>query len=258
MNCAAVQIGEGSGDSTTPTNPPAPSVSATKPTKPSSPAYQPSQPEGQDQYSAAPAPTSTPSGRPSSPAASASPYQPDNQDTDEESDDEPSYQAPPENDDSDYTDSSDEEDDNNYDQSDEETNNRWSKGNGRWNSHRHQTWKYRMIEDHKCKIDTVAKRAECDCKASSGCSAQKRAEVERKAVRMVRRDAIKKRAEACAWDSAPSMVVSYYTVDAACAPNAKMNVPESDTFEIGWSEPCGVVEGDGQYPIKEMDCNMFS
>ena len=115
-----------------------------------------------------------------------------------------------------------------------------------------------MIDEHKCKIDTVAKRAECECKAASGCSIQKRALVERKAVRMVRRDAFKKRTDGCTWDSAPSMVVSYYTVDAECAPNAKMNVPESDTFEIGWSEPCGVVEGDGEYPVKEMDCNMFS
>lgn len=252
MNCAAVQIGEGSGNTTTPTNPAAPSVSATKPT----------QPDNEYQYSAAPAPTSTRAAdRPSYPAVSASPSQPDY----EEYNEDPSYDATPEDsseetDDSENSDSPEEWDYNShYDESDnEETNNKWSGRPGRWNSHRHQTFKYKMIDEHKCKIDTVAKRAECECKASSGCSTQKRALVERKAVRMVRRDALKKRAEACAWDSAPSMVVSYYTVDAACAPNAKMNVPESDTFEIGWNEPCGVVEGDGEFPVQEMDCNMFS
>ncbi|KAF2624897.1 lytic polysaccharide monooxygenase [Macroventuria anomochaeta] len=252
MNCAAVQIGEGSGNTTTPTNPAAPSVSATKPTKPSSSAYQPTQPDDKDQYSVAPAPTSTRAvSRPSYPTASASPSQPD----DEESTEEPSYDAPPEDNSENTEDSSDEEDSNNdY----EETDNKWSGSPGRWNSRRHQTVKYKMIDEHKCKIDTVAKRAECNCNASSGCSAQKRALTERKALRMARRDALKKRADACAWDSAPSMVVSYYTVDAACAPNAKMNVPESDTFEIGWNESCGVVEGDGEFPIKDMDCNMFS
>ncbi|KAF1927093.1 lytic polysaccharide monooxygenase [Didymella exigua CBS 183.55] len=262
MNCAAVQIGEGSGNTTTPTNPAAPSVSATKPSKPSSSTYQPD--DEQPQYSVAPQPTSTrAAGKPSYPTASASPAQPE----DDESTEEPSYDAPSEDDseetdDSEGTDNSEEEEeDNDYKDSEEsdneETDNKWSHP-GHWNSNRHQSIKYKMIDEHKCKVDTVTKRAECECKATSGCSNQKRALVERKAVRIVRRDAIKKRADACAWNSAPSMVVSYYTVDAACAPNAKMNVPESDTFEIGWSEPCGVVEGDGEYPIKEMDCNMFS
>lgn len=270
MNCAAVQIGEGSGNTTTPTNPAAPSISATKPSKPSSSGYQSTQPDDNDQYSVAPAPTSSPaSSRPSSPASSAAPSKPDG----EESDGKPSYNAPedqPEDSDSEDTDSEDtdsedndsseeDKDYNNDDESDDEdSEEKWSGRPSRWSPHRHQTHKYKMIDHHKCKIDTVAKRAECECRASSGCSKEKRALVERKAVRMVRRDALKKRAGACAWDSAPSMVVSYYTVDAACAPNAKMNVPESDTFEIGWNEPCGVVEGDGEYPIKEMDCNMFS
>lgn len=276
MNCAAVQIGEGSGNTTTPTNPAAPSVSATKPSKPTSSGYAPSQsdkPDDEPQYSTVPAPTSSPTGgrpsypdssaAPSKPDSSATPSKPDNEDSDEE---EPSYEAPPE-DNSEDTDSSDEEDDNSGDESDDEgsdnedseneTDNKWNGRPGRWHPHRHQSYKYKMVDEHKCKIDSVAKRAECECKASSGCTSEKRALVERKAVRMVRRDALKKRAGACAWDSAPSMVVSYYTVDAACAPNAKMNAPESDTFEIGWMEPCGVVEGDGEYPIKEMDCNMF-
>lgn len=255
MNCAAVQIGEGSGNTTTPTNPAKPSVSATKPTTPSSPAYQPTQPDDEEQYSATLKPTSTrPAGSPSRPATSATP----------EETEKPSYDAPTENDneetdDSDSDDSSDEDDsDDNGEGDNEEPENKWSGRSGRWNSHRHQSVKYKMIDEHKCRIDTETKRAECVCKASSGCSTEKRALTESKALRMVRRDALRKRANACAWNSAPSMVVSYYTVDAACAPNAKMNVPESDTFEIGWNEPCGVVEGDGEYPIKDMDCNMFS
>ncbi|KAF1364607.1 hypothetical protein EJ07DRAFT_99669 [Lizonia empirigonia] len=251
MNCAAVQIGEGSGNTTTPTNPAKPSVSATKPTAPSSSAYQPTQPDEEDQYSAAPSPTSTrAAGSPSYPTASASPTKPD----DEDSTGKPSYDAP-----SDDSDDSSDEDDSTDDT--EESDKKWSGRPGRWNSHRHQSVKYKMIDEHKCKItsrDDRAVDASCDCKAASGCSTQKRGLVERKALRMARRDALKKRTDACAWNSAPSMVVSYYTVDAKCAPNAKMNVPESDTFEIGWMEPCGVVEGDGEYPIKEMDCNMFS
>jgi hypothetical protein len=280
MNCAAVQIGEGSGNTTTPTNPAAPSVSATKPSKPSNSGYAPSQsdkPDNEPQYSTVPAPTpSSTGGRPSYPDTSAAPSKPDTSATpskpdNEDSSEEPSYNAPPEDNsdesDSEDTDSSDEDDDNSGDESDNEgsdnedseneTDNKWNGRPGRWNPHRHQSYKYKMVDEHKCKIDSVAKRAECECKASSGCTSEKRALVERKAVRMIRRDALKKRTGACAWDSAPSMVVSYYTVDAACAPNAKMNVPESDTFEIGWMEPCGVVEGDGEYPIKEMDCNMF-
>ncbi|KAL1643387.1 hypothetical protein SLS61_009309 [Didymella pomorum] len=271
MNCAAVQIGEGSGNTSTPTNPVAPSVSATKPSKPSSSSYQPSQPE-EPQFSLAPQPTSTrAAGKPSYPTASASPSKPDDYS------EKPSYDAPPE-DDSEETDDSEDTEDSEENGDESEENNDDSQENtddseentddseddnkrtrpGYWHPNRHQSIKYKMIDEHKCKIDTVAKRAECECKAISGCSSQKRALVERKAVRMVRRDAFKKRTDGCAWDSAPSMVVSYYTVDAKCAPNAKMNVPESDTFEIGWSEPCGVVEGDGEYPVKEMDCSMFS
>ncbi|KAJ4310746.1 hypothetical protein N0V94_008295 [Neodidymelliopsis sp. IMI 364377] len=268
-NCAVVNIGKDSGNTTTPTNPAKPSVSATKPTTPSSPAYQPSQPDNEDQYSAPPAPTSTRAAdSPSYPTASSTSAQPDNED----SSDEPSYEAPSEEDskdtdnedndddssDDNNDDSSDEEDSNDSDEDSdsEETDNKWQGRHGHWNSHRHQMAKYKMIDEHKCRI--TAKRAVCDCKAATGCSKMKRELTERKALRMTRRDAFKKRADACAWDSAPSMVVSYYTVDAACAPNAKMNVPESDTFEIGWVEPCGVVEGDGEYPIKDMDCNMFS
>lgn len=63
---------------------------------------------------------------------------------------------------------------------------------------------------------------------------------------------------ACVWESAPSMEVSYYSVDALCAPDAKQNTRESELFEIGWNEPCGVVTSDGTYPIREMECAVFS
>lgn len=73
----------------------------------------------------------------------------------------------------------------------------------------------------------------------------------------VRRGARTERIDACAWDTAPSMMISYFTVDAACAPNVKMTSHASDAFELGWNEPCGVIEGDGEYPIKFIDCDMF-
>ncbi|KAF2024842.1 hypothetical protein EK21DRAFT_77794 [Setomelanomma holmii] len=64
----------------------------------------------------------------------------------------------------------------------------------------------------------------------------------------------KRAVEICDWNSAPTMKTSYYTADARCAANAKTNKPESDDFEVGWSDACGIVEGDGQYPIKDIDC----
>jgi hypothetical protein len=66
-----------------------------------------------------------------------------------------------------------------------------------------------------------------------------------------------KRVDSCDWASAPAMEVSYYTSDAKCAPNAKTLMPESDTFELGWDVSCGVVNGDGEYKIKMMQCNMY-
>lgn len=122
----------------------------------------------------------------------------------------------------------------------------------------HQTVQRMMIDKHECEIELAAGIAECHCMFKNGCSPETRALTTRKALRMARRDVLQKRAEACDWDSAPSMVVSYYTADAACAPNAKLNVPESDEFEVGWDEACGNVEGDGEFPIEIMDCGMHS
>jgi hypothetical protein len=60
--------------------------------------------------------------------------------------------------------------------------------------------------------------------------------------------------DVCDWDSAPRMETSYYSTDANCAPNAKLNNPRSDTFEIGWGDACGIVEGDNEYAIQNIEC----
>ncbi|KAF1935114.1 hypothetical protein EJ02DRAFT_471420 [Clathrospora elynae] len=59
---------------------------------------------------------------------------------------------------------------------------------------------------------------------------------------------------ACDWNSAPRMETSYFSTDANCAPNAKLNNPRSDTFEIGWGDACGIVEGDNEYAIRNIEC----
>jgi len=106
----------------------------------------------------------------------------------------------------------------------------------------------------ECRRETLNSR--CYCDSDDNDSAEKRAAVEKKALRMHRRT-LYKRVDACDWATAPAMEVSYYTVDAKCAPNAKLNVPNSDTFELSWDVSCGVVEGDGTYPIKQFSCDMF-
>jgi hypothetical protein len=50
------------------------------------------------------------------------------------------------------------------------------------------------------------------------------------------------------------MDTSYYSTGASCAPDAKLNNAESDDFEIGWSDACGIVEGDGEYTIQNVEC----
>jgi hypothetical protein len=65
----------------------------------------------------------------------------------------------------------------------------------------------------------------------------------------------KRSPQPCDWTSAPAMGVSYYTVDAKCAANAKLNNTDSDDFEIGWSDACGVVIGDGEYSIRDIQCD---
>jgi hypothetical protein len=60
--------------------------------------------------------------------------------------------------------------------------------------------------------------------------------------------------DACDWNAAPRMETSYYSVGASCAPDAKLDNPESDDFEIGWSDACGIAEGDGEYTIQNVEC----
>jgi hypothetical protein len=60
--------------------------------------------------------------------------------------------------------------------------------------------------------------------------------------------------DVCDWNTAPRMETSYYSVDAICAPNAKLKNPKSDDFEIGWGDVCGVVEGDQVYTIQNIEC----
>jgi hypothetical protein len=45
-----------------------------------------------------------------------------------------------------------------------------------------------------------------------------------------------------------------YSAGASCAPDAKLNNAESDDFEIGWSDAYGIVEGDGEYTIHNIEC----
>ena len=60
--------------------------------------------------------------------------------------------------------------------------------------------------------------------------------------------------DVCDWNNAPRMETSYYSIDARCAPNAKLKNPKSDDFEIGWGNFCGVVEGDKEYTIQNIGC----
>jgi hypothetical protein len=111
------------------------------------------------------------------------------------------------------------------------------------------------VDNWTCTCGHGDNHSRCYCVGDEA-APEKRAAAEKKALRMHRRT-LYKRVDSCDWASAPPMETSYYTVDAKCAPNAKMNVPESDTFELGWDVKCGVVQGDGEYPIKMMECEMY-
>ncbi|KAI8932715.1 hypothetical protein NX059_010207 [Plenodomus lindquistii] len=104
----------------------------------------------------------------------------------------------------------------------------------------------------ECRREEPSLAVRCACDSASS----KRSEVEHKARRLHRRT-LYKRVDACDWNTAPTMETSYYTVDAKCAPNAKMNMPESDAFELKWDVSCGVVEGTSEYPLETMNCNMY-
>jgi hypothetical protein len=244
MNCAKVKIIGGSG-STTPTTPSQPSTSSTTPkqssgTTPNQPvsSTSPQQPDDEQETSpqqpddeedtAPPAVTSHPprpsgTGRPR-PRPSTTSSSPRAQPT----------QTPDEEEDSEDSDS-------------------------HWWSRPHKevkadTRKY-DVDGWSCECRRETLNSRCYC-YSDDSSSEKRAAIEKKALRMHRRT-LYKRVDACDWASAPAMEVSYYTSDAKCAPNAKVNMPESDSFELGWDVNCGVVEGDGEYNIKMMECNMY-
>ncbi|KAF2828160.1 hypothetical protein CC86DRAFT_369285 [Ophiobolus disseminans] len=102
----------------------------------------------------------------------------------------------------------------------------------------------------------ICRRGELNSRCACDGPSEKRAATEKKALRMHRRT-LYKRVDSCNWASAPAMEVSYYTSDAKCAPNAKTLTPSSDSFELSWDVSCGVVEGDGTYPIKMMQCGMY-
>jgi hypothetical protein len=104
----------------------------------------------------------------------------------------------------------------------------------------------------ECHRDELTLAARCSCDAIG----VKRSDVERKALRLHRRT-FYKRVDACDWNSAPAMEVSYFTSDANCAPNAKANMPESDAFELSWDVNCGVVDGVSEYEIRPMTCDMY-
>lgn len=224
MNCAKVKITGGSG-STTPTNPSLPSQSATIP-KPPSQSY---------------------GSQPSTPQA---PSQPETPGGDEEEDTEEGTEDNTEgNDDSEDTEDSD---------SDSESDSESDSPSKPWWAHRphrevKQGARRYTVDGHSCECRREPGNSRCYCEATDS---EKRATIEKKALRMHRRT-LYKRIDACDWNSAPAMEVSYYTSDAKCAPNAKILTPESDNFELGWDVSCGVVEGDGEYKIKMMECNMY-
>jgi hypothetical protein len=139
------------------------------------------------------------------------------------------------------------------DEGDDNSDNHW------WSQRPHKevkagTRKYN-VNGWNCECRREPLNSRCYC-GSEDTSTEQRAAIEKKALRMHRRT-LYKRTDACDWATAPAMEVSYYTEDAKCAPNAKLRMPESDDFELSWNVNCGVVEGDGEYKLREMDCGMY-
>jgi hypothetical protein len=290
VNCAKVKIGAGSGGST-PSVPSKPSQSAIAPkpsqsgaapkpspkpqqpdddeeSTPSKPQYPEDEDEDEDEdeeepstpvVTPRPSATGRPGGRPSSVSTSRARPTPSVGDADEGADagtDEGTDEGTEEDEDSEGDSEGDSEEDSDEDEESTESEKPW------WASHRHR--EHREVKDgarrynvdgHSCECRREPLNSRCYCDAP-GASLETRAAVEKKALRMHRRT-LYKRVDACDWASAPAMETSYYTSDAKCAPNAKSLTSGSDEFELGWDVSCGVVEGDGEYQIKMMDCNMF-
>jgi hypothetical protein len=237
MNCAKVHIGAGSGDNTP--SAPAPSATPSKqPVSSAQPVYseaepeatpQPEQPEDEENYDAPPAVTPTGGAAITvTTVVATTVYQ--------------TYSAAETgtNDSEEYT-----ENEEDTDESDWHSN--WSRPHQKVRSN---TRRY-VVDGSICSCSrdatTLAARCSCDTTNPS---------IERKALRLHRRT-FYKRVDACDWKSAPAMETSYFTIDAACAPNAKANMPESDDFELGWDVSCGIVEGTSEYTIKTMSCDMY-
>jgi hypothetical protein len=265
MNCAKVNIGGASGS---PSQPAKPSQSATTPKppsqsygaqpKPSQAPAQPQQPE--DEEETAPAPY--PSARPTPPAeeneGAGDEGSEDNEGSDESenseggesSEDSEGGEGSDDSENSEGTEGSEECDDDDNNASEESNESKWA---GRPHREVKKDVRRYTVDGQSCECRREPLSSRCYCASAP---ASKRAAIEKKALRMHRRT-LYKRVDACDWASAPAMEVSYFTSDASCAPNAKMLMPESDEFELGWDVSCGVVEGDGEYKIKMMDCHMY-
>jgi hypothetical protein len=268
-NCAKVNIASGSGS---PAQPAKPSQSATTPKppsqsygsepKPSQAPAQPQQPEddGEETVPSATTPCPTTTGRPGSgPRPTPSPEDSeDNESSDdsEGSEDNEDSEDSEESNDSEGSDDT-EDSDNSGDSEDSEGSETYdaSEESSQPRPHREvkQGVRRYTVDGHSCECRREPLSSRCYCASASS---SKRAAIEKKALRMHRRT-LYKRVDACDWATAPPMEVSYFTSDAKCAPNAKSLMPDSDEFELGWDVSCGVVEGDGEYKIKMMECNMY-
>ncbi|KAH5617495.1 hypothetical protein HBI23_255590 [Parastagonospora nodorum] len=51
-----------------------------------------------------------------------------------------------------------------------------------------------------------------------------------------------------------SSTEAYFADGARCMAGAKLSNPTSDEFEYGWDVPCGMIAGDGAYPIRTVGC----
>ncbi|KAL6705654.1 hypothetical protein ACN47E_006601 [Coniothyrium glycines] len=230
VNCAKVNIGSGSSNSSTPstpTSPSSPSQSASRPQRPAQSAAQPLEPDEEEPETPT---TESPGSRITTTTTAVTTIYIEPTGTPDDTQDEENFE-----DNTEDTDSPD---------------GQW------WRNRPHRkvqegARRYQVDGAHcECRRDEFTLAARCSCDTTDSA-------VERKALRLHRRT-FYKRVDACDWNSAPVMETSYYTEDAKCAPNAKQDTPESDTFEIRWDVSCGVVEG-SEYPLKTMICgNSFS
>jgi hypothetical protein len=244
MNCAKVHISAGGGDSTPSQSGYEPAPSATQSKQPvysAQPVYSETepeatppaeQPEDNENYDAPPAVTPTGGAAVTITTVVATTvyqtYQPEATGT---------------NDPEEYTEDAEEDSDNYSD-----WHSHWSRPHRKVRSN---TRRY-VVDDVSCSCsrDDTTLAARCACDTTNPA-------VERKALRLHRRT-FYKRVDACDWKTAPRMEVSYFTKDAACAANAKANMPESDDFELGWDVSCGVVAGTSEYEIKTFTCDMYN